>query len=56
MYIKKISNKKKRKIQIQRQMLATNRRTECMVPNRGVREGTEGDEEGVCNPIGRATI
>jgi hypothetical protein len=36
-------------------MLAANHWTEHGVPNRGVRERTEGDER-VCNPIGRTTI
>ena len=40
---------------IQRRMLAANHCTEHRVPNRGVREGTEG-VEGICNPIGRTTI
>ena len=44
-----------RALQIQRWMLAANHRTECGVPNRGVRERTKG-VEGVCNPIGRTTI
>jgi hypothetical protein len=36
-------------------MLAANHWTEHIIPNRRVREGTEG-VEGVCNPIGRTTI
>jgi hypothetical protein len=36
-------------------MLAANQWTGRGVPNRGIREGTEG-VEGVCNPIGRTTI
>jgi hypothetical protein len=44
-----------RTLQIQRQMLAANHWTELGVPNRGVRERTEG-AEGVCNSIGRTTI
>jgi hypothetical protein len=36
-------------------MLAVNHWTELRVPNRGVRERTEG-VEGVCNPMGRTTI
>ena len=44
-----------RVLQIQRWMLTANHWTERGVPNRGVRERTEG-VEGVCNPIGRTTI
>jgi hypothetical protein len=40
---------------IQRWMLGANNWTDHWVPNRGVREKTEG-AEGVCNPIGRTTI
>jgi hypothetical protein len=36
-------------------MLAVNHWTESRVPNRGVREGTEG-VEGSCNPMGRTTL
>jgi hypothetical protein len=36
-------------------MLAANHWTEHRVPNRGVREETEG-VKGDCNPIGRTTI
>jgi hypothetical protein len=36
-------------------MLIVNHWAECRVPNRGVREGTEG-VEGVCNPTGRTKI
>jgi hypothetical protein len=36
-------------------MLTANLWTEHGVPNRGVRERTEG-VDGVCNPIGRKTI
>jgi hypothetical protein len=42
-------------LQIQRQMLTANHWTEHRVPNRGVREWTEGVED-VCNFIGRTTI
>jgi hypothetical protein len=44
-----------RALQIQRWMFEANHWTECRVPNREVREKTEG-VEGVCNPIGRTTI
>jgi hypothetical protein len=44
-----------RALQIQRWMLTANHWTEHGVPNRGVRERTEG-VEGVCNPIGRTTV
>jgi hypothetical protein len=36
-------------------MFKANYWTECRVPNRGVKEGTEG-VEGVCNPIRITTI
>jgi hypothetical protein len=44
-----------RALQIQRQMLTANHWTERGVPNRGVRERTEGVEE-VCNLIERTTM
>jgi hypothetical protein len=44
-----------RALQMLKQMLTANYWIEHGVPNRGVREGTEG-VEGVCNPIGRTTI
>jgi hypothetical protein len=44
-----------RALQIQRRMLTANHWTECGVPNRGVRERTEG-VEGDCNSTGRTTI
>ena len=42
-------------LEIHRQMFAANHWTECGVPNREVRERTEG-VEGICNLIGRTTI
>jgi hypothetical protein len=39
-------------LQILRWLLTTNHWTEYRIPNKGVRESTEG-VEGVCNPIGR---
>jgi hypothetical protein len=36
-------------------MVAANHWTESRVPNRGVKERTEG-VQGVCNPMGRTTI
>ena len=44
-----------RALQIQRQMLIAILWTGCGVPNRGVRERTEG-VEGFCNSIGRTTV
>ena len=41
--------------QIQRKMLTANHWPDHGVPNRGVRERTEGSED-FCNPIGRITI
>jgi hypothetical protein len=44
-----------RALQLQRWMLSANYWTERGVPNRGVREMTEGVKR-VCSPIGRKTI